>query len=212
MAGKHSETSTEKSKDSTKNAEDTAAQVAFIEAEPTNSTDGQPPETLRQDAVNNDNPDDGKAVSDVPLQLEEFKIYVDLYKYFLRISLSVIIFFLTVVGGIMTIIFRPAHDAPGKQVVDTLIRPAKSMFFTTPFIISCVLTLTFAVGAAYWGYSTKLVNQRIRSKHVEVELVTRPFFHLLTLLLIVFALLLAFVTYQLGRILAHYGILFCPGC
>ncbi|HEY1404598.1 MAG TPA: hypothetical protein VGB05_10760, partial [Pyrinomonadaceae bacterium] len=172
MARKHSETPTKKPKGSpTKpkgspiNEEDSVApRVALAEGDPASTTGSETPATHRQKVVAGDK-------SDVLLKLEEFKIYVDLYKYFLRISLSVIIFFLTVVGGIMTIIFRPANDAPGKQVVDTLIRPAKLMFFTTPFIISCVLALTFAVGAGYWGYSTNLVNERLKGGHVEVELV-----------------------------------------
>jgi hypothetical protein len=161
------------------------------------------------------------------LQLAEFEVYVDLYKFFLKMCLSVNAFFFAVLGGLLTFLFRPAEsvagdpltvllrsaeNVPRTRLIDTLIPPIKLIFLITPFIISGVLMLSFAIGAWYWWVSTLAINKKIKKKHVEVELITRPFFHLLTFLLVIVAIIFMFVTYLLGRIMAHYGILFCDVC
>lgn len=146
------------------------------------------------------------------LKMVEFKIYVDLYKFFLRISLSVSVFFLSVVGGLLAIFSSAAQSQSGKSLMDMLIPPAKLIFLATPFIISCVLTLAYGMGAWYWWFSTRRINQKIREKAMEVELITRPFFHLLTFLLVALTFIFVFVTVLLVRMMAHYGVWFCQSC
>lgn len=151
------------------------------------------------------------------LKMVEFKVYVDLYKFFLRLTLSVNVFYLAVLGGLLTFLFRPVENRPDMLLIDKLIAPVKLVLLVTPFILSCVLTLSFAVGAWYWWFSTIAINEELKPKKEvkaknEVELITRPFFHLLTWLLVAVTFIFMFVAFLLGRIMAEYGILFCDGC
>jgi len=167
------------------------------------------------------------------LGMEEFKIYVDLYKFFLKLCLSVNVFYLGLLGGFLTLLFRPADKEPGNlltfvfstpanpqgnRLIDTLTPPAvKVVLLVTPFIIGYVLMLAFAMGGAYWWVSTLEINKHIKKKSIEkknvkVKLVTTPFFHLLTFLLIAVTIILMFVAYFLGTIMAQYDILFCTRC
>lgn len=162
------------------------------------------------------NPKDRNAEKSI-LQMAEFKVYVDLYKFFLRLSLSVNVFYLAVVGGLLTFLFRPVENqadglSTNKLLIDTLIEPVKLVLLVTPFILSCVLTLSFAMGAWYWLISTLAINNRLKAEKVQVKLITRPFFHLLTWLLIAVTFIFMFVAFLLGRIMAEYGVLFCDGC
>ncbi|MDQ1560109.1 MAG: hypothetical protein QOD32_3169 [Pyrinomonadaceae bacterium] len=166
------------------------------------------------------------------LKMVEFKVYVDLYKFFLKMCLSVNVFYLGLLGGLLTFLFRPVDKEPGnlltllvplagKQhdelLIDTLIPPVKVVLLVTPFLIGYVLMLSFAMGGAYWLISTRDINRHIKnkssqSKNTEVELITTPFFHLLTFLLFAVVLIFMLVAYFLGIIMEKYEILFCEGC
>jgi TRAP-type C4-dicarboxylate transport system permease small subunit len=146
------------------------------------------------------------------LKMTEFKVYVDLYKFFLKLSLSVNVFYLAVLGGLLTFIFRPVENQPDKVLVDTLPEPVKLVLLITPFILSCVIMLSFAMGAWYWWISTIAINRKIKAEDVEVKLITRPFFHLLTWLLAAITIIFMVVTFLLGWIMRTEGVLFCNDC
>lgn len=162
------------------------------------------------------------------LMLAEFNVYVDLYKFFLKMCLSVNVFYLAVLGGILTFLFRPTEKASsnlltfvlpfvaGKQperVIDTLDCPVKLIFLVTPLIISYVFILSFGLGAKYWWVSTRDINRKIKAvDEVELRLITTPFFHLLTILLVAVTVIFTFVSVMLVWIIIKYKILFCADC
>ena len=160
------------------------------------------------------------------LKMAEFKVYVDLYKFFLRMCLSVNVFYLAVLGGLLTFLFRPVEHAPSslatflfglgenkqERLIDTLTPPVKLMFLVTPFILSCVFILSFGLGAAYWLVSTRAIHGKIKANEVDLVLITTPFFHLLTLLLVAVTLIFTFVAILLGFIIAENKVLLCDGC
>lgn len=212
-------------------------QASFAEVVPA-KTPTEPSQIGDQNSVNQD-PGDGHTSEETQdseepiLKMVEFKVYVDLYKFFLKLCLSVNIFYLGLLGGLLTFLFRPVEKEPGnlltflfppagnqqrKLLIDTLEPPAvKVALLVTPFIIGCVLMLAFAMGGVYWWISTREINRHIKNKDhkkkdVKVELVTTPFFHLLTFLLIAVTIIFMFVAYLLGKIMAKYGLLFCEGC
>lgn len=201
-----------------RNHQASPAEAVPVEVVPA-QTPADPSQTGVQNSVNQNTGDghtskgrqDGKEPI-LKLKMAEFKVYVDLYKFFLRMCLSVNVFYLAVLGGLLTFLFRPVENQPSTRLLDTLIPPVKWIFLVTPFIISCVFIVAFGLGAAYWWVSTRAIHRKIKAKEVELVLITTPFFHLLTLLLVAVTSIYTFVAILLGLIMVDSEVLFCGHC
>ncbi|HWW77682.1 MAG TPA: hypothetical protein VNZ44_19920 [Pyrinomonadaceae bacterium] len=129
---------------------------------------------------------------DIDLSWDEYKIHIDLYKFYLDLTLKAIVFFYAIGGTILTVIYGPAKSVAEGGPAAPALPPAyvQKIFVVTPFVIGCLLAASFIVGATLWGVLTHTLNRKLERQKM---MVVPPFTHVLTVVLFAFGVIFAFV-------------------
>jgi hypothetical protein len=115
-------------------------------------------------------------------QWQEYKNYLDLYKYYLDLGLKAVVFFYLLTGGTL------AFYLPNKDV------PYIKFSLLVPIFISVILGLVFIYGAMLWRNVTRKVIEIIEELNKnDLNCRPRTDIHLLSVLLILFGFLFLFV-------------------
>jgi hypothetical protein len=124
--------------------------------------------------------EDGKSKSVNKLTWKEYKIYIDLYKFYLNFGLKANVFFYAVTAAILTIIYSPVRLQEGQ--IKNLPPPVIEILLIIPFIISVVLAGAFFIGAILWAILACQIRKRVKKD--EINVIAPPYLQLLTMLLL----------------------------
>ncbi|HWS54773.1 MAG TPA: hypothetical protein VN228_11630 [Pyrinomonadaceae bacterium] len=127
-----------------------------------------------------------------PLSTEEYKIHIDLYKFYLDITLKAIVFFYAIAGTILTVMYgteRITVTLEGDAAPE-LPEHVRVLFLATPLLISLLLAVSFIAGSVLWGRLTHILNRKLELSPL---LAVPPFTHVLTIVLFSFGVIFLFV-------------------
>ncbi|HKP71631.1 MAG TPA: hypothetical protein VJT82_01755 [Pyrinomonadaceae bacterium] len=138
-----------------------------------------------------------------PLKLDDYKMLIDLYKFYLEIIVKVNVFFFAVAGTILTVVSRATDAGQGTEVsARTLITPVKKIFLVTPFLMSIIMLAGFGVATYMWWELARYINRRAKQdREVELQHIVPFFTHSLTGLLGLLTILFVFVMLWLGDVM-----------
>ena len=114
---------------------------------------------------------EGNEAMEPELEWKEYKLHIDLYRFYLSIALKAIAFFYGITGVILSLIFNPARAERGQeQILRVLLPlPVVDVFLAVPIAMSVVLGCVFLAGGELWGRLARDINRKVnKSKGVNV--------------------------------------------
>jgi hypothetical protein len=139
------------------------------------------------------------------LEWKEYKLHIDLYRFYLGIVLKALAFFYGITGLILSLIFNPARVEKGQEHVLRVLLPLQvvEIFLAVPIAMSVVLGFVFLVGGELWRRLVRDINRKV-NKSRQVNVVVAPKIILLTWVLWVFGVLFFLVGFSVF-LLAYTG-------
>jgi len=134
--------------------------------------------------------EDGKSKSVNKLTWTEYKLYIDLYKFYLNFGLKANVFFYAITAAILTIIYSPDRLQEGQ--IKNLPLPVIEILLIIPLLISVVLAGAFFIGAILWAILAQRIRGRVKKD--EINVIAPPYLQLLTVLLAAFGVIFFLAT------------------
>jgi hypothetical protein len=133
------------------------------------------------------------------LEWEEYKQHLELYRFYLDITLKANVFFYAIAGVVLTVVFDP-----DKQNLNPSI---KEFFLVTLFIMSIALGGVLLCGAVLWFILAFRINRAVKKAPREIAVKVPPFIQLLTGVLLLLGGIFIVVAAYLYKIMKSNGII-----